>query len=181
MELTLEQQADDILAADRRAYRAKEGQQHNLVHGILSPDQEQLRVEREVYATSGRVDGRFLRGMYRRSFNPDSRNLPSWKTLQRGDPWRQAEAEFWDNEVAGSWLPSARREEIIGGQSFGPGLDRWEGLPDFTRRRHWWFLDRYQRCRIRAEVRRDPSLGRRREIAQAYGVPTWVIYRLANS
>lgn len=174
--------ADALLDADRKRFYAtvqKAGSQY-LVHDILSPGQLEMRTEREVYATGGTVDAAVLRGMYRRVFNPKSRNLPSRRKFE-ADPWRQREVEFYDNGVAGAWIPSARRSEITGGMHFLPGVTSWSAWPDFTRPRHVYFLDRFQRCRIRAAVRKDVSLLRRRELAALYGVPTWVIYRLATT
>lgn len=182
MNADIELAADEWLERDRKEFYAtvrNPGSQY-LVHDILSPGQLDLRVEREVYADSGTVDSAYLQGMYRRSFNPKSRNLPSRRKFE-SDPWRQRESEFYDNAVAGAWIPSVRRSAVVGGMHYVPGIDRWQAWPELSQPRHVHFLDRYQRSRIRAAVRKDPSVARRQELSALYGVPTWIVYRLACS
>src|SRR5882762_4732080 len=166
----LENQADEILWTDRRKHGENK---HGTIFGILSEEQLQLRLEREVYSASGLpIDVANASGLYRRAWSsrlindrPTGRNLS-----RRADPWMQNHHESSGDEVAKAYLPNVLREEVTGGTHYTSGISRdprWAvvQMPHYH-------LDRYQRCRIRAALRR----GRLVEgLAKHYGVPVVAI------
>jgi hypothetical protein len=64
-ELSLEQQADQLLADDRANRRAEDTEAEDF--GILLPEQLRRRQQREVYAKSGHVDPAVESGIFSRA------------------------------------------------------------------------------------------------------------------
>jgi hypothetical protein len=167
----LENQADEILMADRRETGDK--------LDFLSAEQLVIRFEHEVYSVSGLpIDAANASGLYRRAHSGRTINdRPTGRNFsRRADPWLQDYHEFTGDDVAGAWLPVANRPEVTGGQSFEWGVTRDPRWPVDQGAYH--HLDRFQRCRIRAALR----LGGFMLDAQAhhYGVPVVVIERIRN-
>lgn len=188
----LETEADLILAADRKTYRdttkGVRGVGQMLVHGILTDEQLQLRDRHEVYAIGRRsvVDGAHGRGIYRRAHNPLANSRPTCRRRfsHAQDPWRQDYYEFSDDDVASTWNPSARREEVIGGQNYvsmSPRDPAWayygtdRDLGDLP----WWQFNKIHHAMARVP-RRNLFLRRllREVLAVQYDVPTWMIARI---
>lgn len=176
----LECYADDILWADRVAARRVLG--HSMVmYGILSEDQEELRRKREVASLPNHIDLNARPGLYTRAYNPLAGTRPT--TARRfsvsQDPWRQDIYEHLDY-VGGFVIPNWSREEITSGEHAPrPGVDRDRWWPTLTGAARHADLDRYQRCRIRARMRRavdKPAV--RYVIAAQYGVDPTVIVRI---
>lgn len=170
----MEEQADELLAADRRRTGCK--------FDILSTDQLKIRFEHEVYSTSGRpVDPANSSGLYKRAWSSRTINdRPTGRNFsRRADPWLQYHHEFSGDEVAGAYLPNVTREEVTAGMNYVPGLrrdPRWavdQGV--------YHHLDRYQRCRIRAALRVDDDGYLVERLAKHYGVPVAAIERIRNS
>lgn len=180
--------AELILADDRRRYREQtKGQSgHNLVYDILSPDQLEVRTEKDKLTPLGNLDVGIQRGVYGRAWV----DWPLRPTQRRHltpaqDPWHQEWHEFIGDNIASAWFPVAYRDLVTGGQSYVPGTDRDPAWPRFGNHRDHAFLDRYQRCRIRAamrKVRKDNAkyLLLKDVLAAKYGVPSWMISRVVG-
>lgn len=159
----LEYEAEAILACDRQAYYRKYpvgGQ--NAVYGILSPEQWEHRHHKEVLIPA--PDSAYGDGIYHRAYNPQFGKRP----------------DRWDNANPYGKPEFDRRVGEMARVSGSPvGLTRDTALPKGAERR--WGLSRSQRYRIRQKMRGVPGEQRiimRRLLADHYGVPTWVIYRL---
>jgi hypothetical protein len=180
----LEEQADEILDKDRRNYPTIPGIYY---FDILSHDQLERRVEREMLTKSGNFQVYLKPGCYQRTWNPLANTRPSRQRQYSliADPWRQFSWESVGHSGGAlqAWFPDARREEVTSGCH----MDTW-----FTRdpmgvtpagQNYYYHLDRQQRCRIRAIMKAIPvtkPLAReavKMHLARHYGIPWWVVIR----
>lgn len=149
-----------ILEADRR--KSKD-QSFASKQFWLTPDQLEMRLGREVYNSNGFPEAHIRQGIYGRAYNPLMGKRPGGKFDPYGTMGFDGRVPHGHDTMGNVWMG-----------------DQWYG------RSPWWAdsgnhgLDRYQRCRIRAALRkaRDPFTVRA-ELAERYGVPTYVIARLA--
>jgi len=163
----LENEADEILKADRRST----GEFFN----ILSEEQLQLRLSKEVYSDRP-IDPLYGAGLYRRAWSGRLLDYrPTRRSGRRADPWSQEHFESMGDDVSGVWLPSARRGLVVDGQHYLWGLRCDPLWPWSLGQGPFYHLDRYQRCRIRAALRRGEDVDR---LVRHYGVPPGVIERL---
>lgn len=177
----LEEMANKWLEADREIVRRTD-KTIGTVHGILSPDQWELREERELLTNRGEFDQGTQPGVFGRSYV--QRRLRPTTTRRyslRQDPWRQDAYESMNGSHIGAWLPMAWREEVTGGQHYETIWPRDVAGVISLRQGFYHHLDRFQRCRIRATMCKI-SGARAREVvmfvlAHHYGVPPWVITR----
>ena len=159
----LEDQAWAILALDR----ADQDKVTGTVHGILSPAQCDMRLNREM--SVGLRVGEYLQdGMYRRAYNPLFGRRP-------GKWWSQVTEPVWDGRIGD--VRSAQAWQT-------PWPSRVPSWATPTREGEFYHLDRYQRSRIRNVMRRMPAsapqIARdvlRGFLAEKYGVPVWIIVR----
>jgi hypothetical protein len=183
----LEEIADEILTDDRRRHRETD-KSPGAVFGILLPDQLKLRVEREVLTED--MDQMRRPGMYSRAWSArrfDYRPTNATRFAEASDPWRQFLHEEYglSDGVLGNWVPLSYRPEVTSGMSYEDITPRDPAWPVLPREGRFHHLDRYQRSRIRSAMRKIPPTrqGARRVLtlllAQKYGVPWWVITRLA--
>lgn len=179
----IEEQADEILAKDRRSYKPGHSTHY---FGILSEDQLQLRNQREMLTKTGRFEV-LNPGIYHRAWNPLADTRPSRRRQYSlyADPWRQ-----FSYESAGStggnfqaWNPSVLREEVTSGMYF----DTWfvrdpVGVTPAGQNYHY-HLTIQQRCRIRSIMKSIPvnkPLVRealKDQLGRHYGIPRWVVTR----
>lgn len=166
----LEMMADEMLAEYRRDYVRRYGV--NTMESkqyILSPDQLEMRQSREVYNVNGVPDPAIRQGIYHRAYNPLMGKRP-------GKWWNQVDAPRWDNRVPyGSGTPTAAATPHWPISSPCWKISAPQGF--------YWHLTAGQRSRIRRLYRQVGS-GRPREVlkdylSDFYGVPPWVISRVA--
>jgi hypothetical protein len=179
----LEEMADKWLLADREKTRAKQPGGQYAVHGILSTGQWELRERRELLTNRGEFDQETQPGVFGRAH---VRRRPRPTTIRRfslrQDPWRQDAYESMNGSHIGAVLPMAWREEVTGGQHYVSIAPRDPAWPVDPRQGYYHHLDRLQRSRIRAMMRKVSANMRAREVvmfvlAEHYGVPPWVITR----
>jgi hypothetical protein len=165
--LALEIVAYEILAEDRRNGSKRIVDQQFW----LSEEQFSLRYKHEVYNKNGVAEASLYQGMYRRAYNPlmahDSR--PRRKFRVNSD---ELEDPYFDVKRQGA-TPHAN----ISADPWGPTRSPWWN--DYG----YHGLDRYQRCRIRRAYWSAGSqkLIVKAQLAEKYGVPPWVISRVAIS
>jgi hypothetical protein len=178
----LEEMADKWLLADREQMRRTD-KTIGAVHGILSPDQWELRERRELLTNRGEFDQGTQSGVFTRSYVPRRlRPTTARRFSLRQDPWRQDAYESMNGSYIGAVLPMAWREEVTSGQHYVSITPRDPAWPVDPRQGYYHHLDRLQRSRIRAMMCKVSGHARAREVvmfvlAQKYGVPPWVITR----
>lgn len=164
--LALEIVAFEILAEDRRKGSTRIVDKQFW----LSEDQLRVRYKHEVYPVRGVADSTVLRGMYHRAWNPMMAHD------YRPGKFHRNSDELLDQDF------DVRRMAAT------PRAVSW-GEPWCPARLPWWNdygyhgLDRYQRCRIRKAYWSvgPQKLAVKAELAEKYGVPSWVISRVALS
>ncbi|AON96837.1 hypothetical protein BI081_gp086 [Mycobacterium phage Tonenili] len=173
---SLETMATMWLQADRRMYQAVHGKSNGPVFGILLPDQLRMRYEREVYNRNGVADPAIESGIYHRAYNPQVGRRPRRKF----DPHNDGPAHHYDSRVGMEGNHVGWSEDLC-----GPHRDpAWSDPPGQNR---WHHLDRMQRSRIRATLRKLPQEHLalrdivRRHLSATYGVPVHVIVRVELS
>lgn len=184
----LEDQADEILAKDRRNYTTIPGLYY---FDILSKDQLMMRDTREMLTAQGYFDVGLKPGCYHRAWNPLAGTRPTKQQQYSfyADPWRQFS---WES-VGGSGgslqvrLPNALREEVTSGCWFDTWLVRDPAGVTPPGQNYYYHLNSQQRCRIRSIMKAIPThkpLARdavRLVISRHYGIPVWVVARVANN
>jgi len=162
----LEEAADELLAADR----ADGPKAIGAIYGILLPDQLALRAEREVLVDPSTFSTLESGGLYRRAYNP----LFGKRPVRLNDRHVYGNPDF-DNRV-GSRIRSGWSEDLLWPQRDPAGVVH-------PRDGYYWHLDRFQRSRIRAIMRKiPPDRQDARRVLKVllglkYGVPDWVIAR----
>jgi len=163
-DLVLEIAAFEILAEDRR-----QGSKRIVDRQFwLSPDQLDARHKREVYNKNGVPDAALFSGIFGRVYNPMAGQRPPSYPRRRIGP-----ETFFDGRIP----------------SLSPAPLGWVA-PWCPARSAWWAdhgyhgLDRYQRSRIRRaywSAWGTHRLDVKAQLAEKYGVPPWVISRVAIS
>ncbi|QAY04460.1 hypothetical protein SEA_TEARDROP_72 [Mycobacterium phage Teardrop] len=168
---SLETIATMWLETDRRMHTAVHGKSNGPVFGILLPDQLRMRYEREVYNRNGVADPAIESGIYHRAYNPRIGHRPTHKY----DPYY--EQSGFDVRVGMEGNHVGWSEELS-----GPRRD-----PAWPLDNRWGHLDRCQRSRIRATLRKIPhdhlALRAivRQHLATKYDVPVHVIVRVERA
>ena len=162
-----EEQADEILYADRQAWIAEHGKAHGTVHGILFADQLELRWSREIISEHP-IDRAIHEGVYHRAYNPLLGKRPRKKFDYYGEMGFDARVPYL-----------GVTEEGFHQDLTGP--HRVWIWPDYPHRGH---LSAGQCSRIRQVLRGIPDrylLVRRhirQRLADQYGVPVGLIVRI---
>ena len=165
--LALEIVAYEILAEDRRKGSKRIVDQQFW----LSEEQLKMRHDREVYNKNGVAEASLYQGMYRRAYNP----MMAHDSRPRRKFWANSD-ESLDPHFDVKRHGTTPRANV--------SADPW-----CPARLPWWNdyghhgLDRYQRCRIRRAYWSAGSqkLAVKAQLAEKYGVPPWVISRVAIS
>lgn len=157
----LEEFADEFLRFYKRGF-AETG----TWFGILSPDQLQMRQEREVVVDPASFA--FGRpGLYRRTYNPLFGKRP--RKYQPGDNALEFDARLpGDPPTPLGWT--------------GDQWARSAAFADAPRQGEFWHLSSGQRCRIRKIMGQVSNRADAREavkvlLAEHYGVPPWIVSR----